>query len=163
MTPDWLRTHAARHVEMIESLDLAAVEKAVAMLADARDRGRIVFACGNGGSAASASHLSVDLGKCASLGRAKRFRVVSLVENVAWITAIANDAGYENVFVEQMAGLASPGDVLVAISVTGSSPNVVKAAEYGSALGMTIVALTGPAGGRLAELADHVFGAYESP
>jgi len=156
MVKSWLQEYLRRHEEMVQSLDLDAVASVIKVLADARDREARVFVCGNGGSAATASHLSVDLGKGASLGRSRRFKVISLNENVAWMTALANDTGYENVFAEQMANQARAGDVLVAVSVSGNSPNVVKALEQASGLGMTTVALTGRRGGRAAELADHV-------
>jgi D-sedoheptulose 7-phosphate isomerase len=155
MIDNWLREYVGRHQQVIQAIDLKAVEEVIALVAGAREAGARIFVCGNGGSAASASHLSVDLGKGASVGRARRFNVVSLNENVAWMTALANDLGYENVFVEQMAAQASPGDLLIAISVSGNSPNVVRAAEYARSHGMVTVGLVGSPGGRLAELADH--------
>lgn len=150
----WLERYVQEHVRAIESVDLDQVAQAVEVLRAARDQGRTIFVCGNGGSAASASHLSVDLGKGASLGRAMRFRIVSLNENTAWLTALGNDVGYERVFVEQLANQAAPGDVLLTMSVSGNSPNVIKAVEYARQLGMTTIGLCSRRGGTLAQLAN---------
>ena len=94
-----------------------------------------MFLCGNGGSAALASHLAVDLGKGCSRNRPKRFRVLSLNDNMPWLTALANDVSYEDVFVEQLRNFAQPGDVLLAISSSGNSKNILKAVEYANQTG----------------------------
>lgn len=156
MIRNWLQQYVRTHVEMVQALDVAGVEKIVAVLAEALRSGHGVFVCGNGGSAASASHLSVDLGKGASLGRGKRFRVHSLNENTAWITALGNDVGYENIFAEQLANLASSGDVLLAMSVSGNSPNIIKAVQYANDHGLTTIGLCSSSGGKLAQMAQVV-------
>ena len=113
-----------------------------------------VFLIGNGGSAANASHFAQDLSKgtLSRRGASRRFRAVSLTDNVSFITALANDEGYERVFVEQLAGLGRPGDVLLALSGSGNSPNVLRAVEYANEHGITTVGLTGLDGGRLGDL-----------
>lgn len=156
MAQEWLGQYVAAHVEAVQRLDLHSVQPVLEVLSAARQAGRKIFICGNGGSASIASHLSADLGKGASLGRDKRFQVVSLNENVAWMTALANDTGYENVFAEQMANLAAPGDVLIALSVSGNSPNIVKAVELANAGGLITIGLCGATGGKLSQLARHV-------
>ena len=122
---------------------------------------RFVFVIGNGGSGANASHLSEDLGKC-TLRRADydndeipRLKILSLTDNTSYITAWANDEGYERVFVEQLKNLASPGDVLIAISGSGNSPNIVRAVEWANRKGMVTVGCTGYSGGKLRQIAQR--------
>jgi len=111
--------------------------------------------CGNGGSAATASHLAVGLGKDGSWGRDERFRVIALTDNVAWLTALANDTDYSQVFVEQLKNHAQRGDVLVAFSASGNSPNVLRATEWANQNGLVTVAITGRSGSPLGRLAGH--------
>ncbi len=138
----------------MDSLDLGDIEKLISMAAEAREKGQNVFVFGNGGSAATSSHIAVDLGKGASLGREKRFKVISLADNVPWMTALGNDIGYESVFAEQLKNFAKRGDLVVAISGSGNSPNVIRAVEYAKGVGCRTVGLTGSPGGKLRELAD---------
>ena len=98
---------------------------------------------GNGGSGASASHAAGDLNKGVSYGREKRFRVISLNDNLATLTAYANDVSYVDVFVEQLKNFLRPGDLVIAISGSGNSPNVLKAIEYANQQGAITVGLTG--------------------
>ena len=131
------------------------IARVIQLVVQARDSGQAVFTCGNGGSAANASHFAVDLGKGASLGQPRRFRAVSLTDNVPMITALANDLSYDDVFVEQLAGLASPGDLLLAMSVSGNSPSVVKALEWAGQHELVTIGLGSRRRGKLAELAAH--------
>ena len=130
------------------------LDAAVDVLLDARARGATVFFCGNGGSASTASHFACDLGKNTAHPRRGRFRTVALTDNVAALTAWGNDHGYDRVFVEQARTLMRAGDVLVAISGSGNSPNVLRAVEYARSLGNRVIGLIGFAGGRLKDLAD---------
>ena len=114
-----------------------------------------VFVIGNGGSAATASHMACDLGKNTIKANVPRFRIMSLTDNTPLLSALANDVGYSFVFAEQLVNLVQPGDVLVAISASGNSPNVVEAMRYSRARGATVVALLGFDGGEAAELADE--------
>jgi len=156
MTPplNIARDYVGRVRELLGGLDLAAVAAAAAVLLDAYEKRRTVFVCGNGGSAANASHLAADLGKNTVATGRPRLRVLSLNDNMAWFSALANDLGYENVFVEQIGNLLQAGDVLIALSASGNSPNVVRAAEFARAHGGRVLALTGFNGGRLRDLAD---------
>jgi D-sedoheptulose 7-phosphate isomerase len=132
------------------------ITRAAAIIAGALATGHLVMVCGNGGSAAEASHFACDLGKGTRRDGPPTFHVVSLTDNVPLLTAWANDSGYERVFAEQLTALARPGDLLVAISASGNSPNVVAAIDAARSCGMAVVGLTGRSGGRLAQMADVV-------
>jgi len=136
--------------EILAKLDRGQIAKFIDALLDAQRRGATVFFLGNGGSAATASHFQNDLTRW----RENPMRVVSLTDNVAVLTAIGNDYGYEQVFRMQLENLLLPGDLVVAISVSGNSPNVIHAMEYASSKGAITVGLTGFDGGRLATMVD---------
>ena len=141
----------------LQSVDPAAVDAWIDRLSRARAEGATVFVCGNGGSAATASHFATDIGKGASYGKPVRFRAVALTDSMSTITAYANDVGFEIVFAEQLRNLAKPGDVLVTISGSGSSPNIIRVIEVAHELGVDVVALTGFSGGKSGPMADiHV-------
>ena len=139
---------------VIESLDLSQVETATAWLRQARDENRQVFTCGNGGSASTASHFVTDLVKGASYGHERRFRIQALTDSLSTITAYANDVSFDAIFAEQLKNHAAPGDLVLCISGSGNSPNVLAAAQTARQLGCRIIALTGRDGGKLAPLAD---------
>lgn len=126
-----------------------ALDRAVALLRDARGRGATIFFCGNGGSASTASHFACDLGKNTVHPTLGRFRTIALVDNLPAVTAWGNDSGYDQIFVEQARNLLRPGDVLVAVSGSGNSPNVLRAAEYARELGCEVIGLIGFEGGAL--------------
>jgi D-sedoheptulose 7-phosphate isomerase/D-glycero-D-manno-heptose 1,7-bisphosphate phosphatase len=147
---------AARAARTIDWLE---VERASAMLAAAYTRGNHVYSCGNGGSAAIANHLQCDHVKGVRTGTDLTPRVVSLSSNVELLTAISNDIGYEDVFSYQLQSQAKPGDVLIAISSSGRSPNIVRALSWARENGLRSIALTGFGGGNaraIAEVAIHV-------
>ena len=141
-------------LEAIDKIDLAAVETAIGWLCEARDAGRQIFVCGNGGSASTSSHFVCDMVKGASYKRANRFRIMALTDGLPTITAYSNDVGYDAVFVEQLKNFARPGDIFMAISGSGNSPNVVRAMQYAGEIGCQTIALTGRDGGRLGKLAQ---------
>jgi len=141
----------------IEGVDNDAVSAWIDRLVRARSEGATIFVAGNGGSAATASHFATDLGKGASYGKDERFRVVALTDSMSTITAYANDFSYDVVFAEQLRNIGGPGDVLVTISGSGSSPNIIAVIETAKELGIDVVALTGFDGGSSGPLADiHV-------
>lgn len=113
-----------------------------------------IFLCGNGGSAATASHMANDLNKFTAVQGKPRFRAISLTDNVPVMTAIGNDLSYADIFVEQLRNLMQRGDILIAISASGNSANVVKAAEYARRNGAVVIGFCGRPGGRLAEIAN---------
>ncbi len=158
VTTDYVRSYLDRLSAVLKSIDPEQVSRVGALLCAARAEGRHVFICGNGGSAATSSHIAVDLGKGASRNRDKRFRVISLTDNVPWMTALGNDLSYDDIFVEQLKNFAERGDVLLAISGSGNSKNVLKAVEYANQVGCRTVGLSGFAGGKLKNLVtDHVW------
>jgi D-sedoheptulose 7-phosphate isomerase len=154
-----LADYASRYTvylsELLAQLDCEAIERVGLLLEDARHAGSTIFLIGNGGSASTASHLANDLGLGPRVRGGHAYRAHSLTDNVAFMSAAGNDLGYETIFVEQLKTLMRPGDVVVAISASGNSPNVVKALEYAKQLGATTIALTGFDGGRLRQLADE--------
>ena len=148
-------------LRVIQGIDLEKIGQVIQVLADARDAGRHIFVCGNGGSASTASHFTCDMVKGASFNRSKRFRIMALTDSLPTLTAYSNDVSYECVFVEQLKNFAEPGDVVIAISGSGNSPNVLRALEYANASGCYTIALTGRDGGRLGPLAKlHVCAAH---
>jgi D-sedoheptulose 7-phosphate isomerase len=136
----------------IDTIDLERVGAAIDLLAQAREHGRRIFICGNGGSASTASHFATDMVKGASFGYPKRFRIMALTDSLPTITAYSNDVNYECVFVEQLKNFAEPGDVLIAVSGSGNSPNVLRAVEYANSIGCQTIGLSGRDGGALGKL-----------
>jgi D-sedoheptulose 7-phosphate isomerase len=156
MTPmylDFAADYKTKLTGALDAIDLDAVSQAIAILARARDKGRHIFVCGNGGSGSTASHFVCDMVKGASFNRETRFRIMALTDSMPTITAYSNDVSYDCVFVEQLKNFAQPGDVVMAISGSGNSPNVIKALEYANQAGCTSIALTGRDGGKLGPLA----------
>ena len=136
------------------SVDRARIEEAAAIVARAHRDGAAIFACGNGGSAAIANHLACDHCKGVATDTQLRPRVHSLSANVELLTAIANDIGYADVFAYQLRKLARPGDVLVSVSASGDSENIVRALDAAKSGGMQAIAMTGFKGGASAKVAD---------
>lgn len=140
--------------KVLKDIDVNEIAGFAKTLLDARERGATVFFIGNGGSAATASHFANDL----SIGTNsydKPFRVMSLTDNVAILTAIGNDFGYGDIFVRQLRVLAKPGDVLVGISASGNSPSILNAFEHARGAGIKTVALTAFDGGKMKGMADE--------
>lgn len=138
----------------IDAIDLGRVSEAIQTLRLARDAGRTIFVCGNGGSAATASHFVCDILKGASFNRDARFRIMALNDSLPTLTAYANDVTYDCVFVEQLKNFAQAGDVVIAISGSGNSPNVLRAIEYANSLGCRTIGLTGRDGGQLGPMSQ---------
>lgn len=134
---------------LIRRVDLDALERVVDRLRVARDAGRLVYIAGNGGSSATATHWTNDLAKATKRSGRAPMRVICLSDNTALLTALGNDEGYERVFAGQLESLARPGDVLIVISASGSSPNLVAAVELAHARGLITIGLLGFDGGRL--------------
>jgi D-sedoheptulose 7-phosphate isomerase/D-glycero-D-manno-heptose 1,7-bisphosphate phosphatase len=151
--------YAEETARAVRSIEPAALDRAAAILLDAYTRGAGVFSCGNGGSASIANHAQCDHVKGVRTTTDLAPRVVSLDANVELLTAIANDLGYENVFAYQLQSQSGPGDVLIAVSSSGRSPNIVRALQWAGDHGLRTIALTGFGGGdarAVAEVAIHV-------
>lgn len=152
----WLSNYVAAQHRALDSVPLDSVAAMVETLRQAWHEDRQIFAIGNGGNASSASHFATDLGKGASDALSKRFRIMTLADNVAWLTALGNDYAYDEVFSRPLANFARPGDVLIAGSVSGNSPNLVKAFEWAKANGLKTIGLVGAKRGKIAELSDQL-------
>jgi len=152
----WISEYVKAQKAALDSIPVAAVAQLIEKLRKALQENRQIFVFGNGGSAANASHFVTDLGKGASDKIGKRFRCLSLNDNVSWMTALGNDYSYEDVFVRQLMNFANSGDLALAMSVSGSSPNVVRAMEWAKTTGMQTIALVGGKRGKLAEIAEQV-------
>jgi D-sedoheptulose 7-phosphate isomerase len=146
-----------RVCEEVRRLDRDQVEALSDLIDQAYRDGRFVFIIGNGGSGANASHLCEDLAKCTlrDFEHQRRLKVLSLTDNTPWVMAVANDISYSAIFLEQLKNLASPGDLLLAISGSGNSPNILRAVEWANANGLETVGITGFGGGKLRPLARH--------
>lgn len=140
---------------VLSRLDNRIIEGFAQILAVAWRGNRTVFCCGNGGSAANAAHFVADLTKLTAPARGRRLRAVALTDNVSALSAIANDMCYDEIFAEQLRTFMSAGDVLVAFSTSGSSPNVLRAVEYADRAGAVTIAVTGRHGARLQGVARH--------
>ncbi|MDW9441442.1 SIS domain-containing protein [Sinorhizobium meliloti] len=151
----------------LAQIDTDAVQEAIQMLRTVRDAGGTVFVAGNGGSAATASHWVNDLGKATKRSGRQPIRVMGLTDNVSWMTALGNDEGYERIFAGQMENFAKPGDVLIVISASGNSLNLVRAVELARERRVATIGIVGFDGGTLKELVDQPVwvrsekGAYE--
>lgn len=153
--------YLARCAAEFEKLDFNVIETLGREIYDAYEDGRFVFICGNGGSGSNSSHLCEDLGK-STLDRKdftndamKRLKVLSLTDNTPYILAWGNDEGFDRIFVEQLKNFASPDDVLIAISGSGNSANILRAVDWANAKGMRTWGITGYSGGTLAKTAHH--------
>ena len=152
---DWINRYLQQQKAALDSIPQEAVARLVDRFRAALAEDRQIFVFGNGGSAANASHFITDLGKGASDKVGRRFRCLSINDNVSWLTALGNDYAYEDVFVRQLENYARPGDFVLVMSVSGNSPNVVKAVEWCKRAGVFTAALVGAKRGRLAEIADE--------
>lgn len=139
-------------LSVLPKIDTDQVEKAIGVIRDARDADKMVFSCGNGGSADIASQMVVDIVKGASYQKAKRIKMLGLTDSVGTVMAYANDVDYGCVFVEQLKNWAGEGDVLIAISGSGNSENVLRAVEYANEVGTTTIGLTTGEGGKLKDM-----------
>lgn len=141
--------------KVIESLNVDEINETMNALLDCYNRGGTVYTCGNGGSASTASHMVCDFGKGTCYELDKKFHFVCLNDNIPTIMAIANDDSYENIFVYQLKDKLSKNDILLAVSGSGNSHNIVKAADYAKEVGAKIIGMTGYNGGKLMKMADY--------
>ena len=149
-----IETYLEQEIDILKRIDVSAVNEVLNLLEAGMKREATIYVFGNGGSAATASHFQNDFNKGVSEHIDKKFRFLCVNDNIATIMAVANDIGYEEVFRFQLQGKIKKGDILMAISGSGNSPNVINAVEYGKKQGCKVVGLTGYSGGRLKELSD---------
>lgn len=152
----WMDDYIEAQKSALDSIVVGEVAGLIAIFQTALREERQIFVFGNGGSAANASHFITDLGKGASDAIGKRFRCLSLNDNASWMTALGNDCAYEEIFVQQLRNFGREGDVAMALSVSGDSPNVVRVIEWARENGLRTVALVGRRRGRLGDLAETV-------
>ena len=154
-----MREHISNYIEKLKSaLDNISAEEIVdftKILKNALDNEKMIFIMGNGGSAAFASHFACDFNKGVSWNKEKKFRIICLNDNREIMMAYANDISYEEIFVGQLKNFLSKGDVVIGVSGSGNSKNVLKAIEYANAFGAVTVGITGYLGGQLKNLAQH--------
>jgi len=155
-----MKTYVSQYLQQqkaaLEAIPVEQVSELIGLFKKALDEDRQIFVFGNGGSGTNASHFVTDLGKSASDKMYRRFRCFSLSDNVSWITAIGNDYIYDDVFLRQLQNYARPGDLVLVMSVSGNSPNIVKAIKWCKENKIHTIALIGAHKGTLAQLADHV-------
>ena len=151
----FIERYIRKLISALESIDTTEISKIILALEKCHERRGTVYVIGNGGSAATASHMANDFGGGLKLRDIRNFKVVSLADNSALCTAIANDVGFENIFYAQLVDEISDNDLLIAISCSGNSPNIVKAIEYADEVGTEIIGLSGFSGGRLKELSTY--------
>ena len=150
-----MRAYIAAEIQALQALNLEEINAALNAILAARERGGTIYTMGNGGSAATASHMVCDFAKGASdaLG-GRKFCFECLSDNTPMVMAIANDLCYEEVFVHQLRGRLKPGDLVIGISGSGNSENVLRAVRYAREMGVPTIGVTGYAGGKLREMAD---------
>ena len=150
-----LEAYRAREIEVYEKLDLVSVNTVMNVLEEARLFGRKIFICGNGGSASTASHFVCDFNKLVPKNQEQKYDFECLSDNAPMMMAIANDFGYDEVFRFMLRDKMKTGDILIGISGSGNSKNVVNAFEYAKEIGGTIIAIVGYNGGKIKAMADY--------
>src|SRR3954447_12743565 len=153
---DYLQNYVREQRSALDSIPVDQVESVIDDFRKALKEDRQIFVFGNGGSAANASHFITDLGKSSSDKAYRRFRCLSLNDNVSWMTAIGNDYKYDDIFKRQLENYARPNDIVMVMSVSGSSPNLVSAIKWCKENNVYTIALIGGKRGTLSTLADHV-------
>lgn len=150
-----VREYVTSHSRVLEKCDLQAFQAAIDVIAAAFEAGKQIITCGNGGSAYAASHYITDWNKMVNLATGRKFRGMSLCDNLGMVTAFANDVSFDEIFAGQLKAILEPGDLVIAISGSGNSPNVVRAVEYANAAGAETLAVVGYDGGALKRIARH--------
>ena len=153
MMNEWLQNYMDAYKKTLDTVPLHKIHDLILEFAQANKSGKQIFVCGNGGSASNASHLATDITKGASDKMQTRFKCISLNEHISLITAIGNDYSYKDIFKRQLENFAKKGDILLTLSVSGNSPNLVEAVKWANDNGMQTIALLGGKGGLLTDLA----------
>lgn len=154
---NFLQTYANSLIKLIQKIDFHTLEMIIQSLESTIEKKSKIYILGNGGSAATASHMVNDLGAGLRRRGIVNFEVISLADNTPVTTAIANDIGYDNIFYMQLEGLLKKNDVVIAISCSGNSANIIKAVNYAKEIGSQVIGITGFDGGILREVSDISF------
>ena len=149
-----VENYLSRLAKTLQELPREPVQKTIDILREARKNKKMIFLFGNGGSASNTSHIVNDLIKNCRINGQPDFRILSLNENTATMTAYANDYGYDTVFEGQLRSYANPGDVVIAMSTSGNSPNVIKALQAAREMGLITIGFTGTMGGKMKDMVD---------
>ena len=152
-----IRHYLTELQDVLTKVDVNEIAAIADVLHTAYEQGKTILTMGNGGSGATASHMVCDMNKGACFHAEKKFRFISLTDCTPMILALGNDVGFESIFVEQLKAYAQPGDVVLGISGSGNSPNVLRAVEYAKQLGCVTIGAVGFGGGKLKSLVDHCF------
>ena len=155
MTPFTVSNYLIQHQKLAQKLDVESFQKGIEMIRASFESGKKIITCGNGGSASTASHYITDWNKMVNLATGKKFRGLSLCDNIGLITAYGNDLAYEYVFAGQIDALMDEGDLLVAVSGSGNSPNILKAIEAARKAGSNVLGVVGYDGGKMMPMCDH--------
>ena len=155
-TINWIKNYVENQKNVLESLPIDTISDCIHVVRNKYLEGKKIFVFGNGGSASNASHFVTDLGKSSSDLMRNKFNVLSLNDNISWITAIANDYNYNDIYRKQLQNYGSRGDLVITLSVSGNSPNIIEACRWAKTNGIEIMAFTGSGGGLLAKLADKL-------
>ena len=159
---DFKEQYLSESKKIIDRLDRKSIDNAIKVILDAHERNSQIFLAGNGGSASTASHFANDLAKFCSVEGKKRFRVTSLTDNISTITALANDISYNKIFSEQLLNHINKDDLLIVITASGNSPNIIEAVKTAKQHGAKILAFLGFNGGKLKSMADaYVLAEYD--
>jgi len=162
MIEKWIQEYITSQKLNLENFPSKEVTKLIETFRKANIEGKQIFVFGNGGSAANASHFINDLGKSVTGEGIKKFKCRSMNESIAWMTAIGNDFSYEELFCKQLENFTTPGDIILIMSVSGTSPNIIKAVEWSKANGLYVVALIGNKKTPLYSIADQVIPIYDN-
>ncbi len=153
--PFTIKNYLAAHTALAEKINIADMQAGIELIRATFDSEKKIVTCGNGGSASTASHYITDWNKMINLATGKKFRGISLCDNIGLITAFGNDISYDEVFSGQLRAILDEGDLLVAISGSGNSSNILKAVEYANAIGADTLAIVGYDGGKLKSISKH--------
>ena len=159
MQPEtYVRKYLDETLPLVTNLDVRAIAEAIEWIREATTSGKTIFACGNGGSAYIASHMTSEMVKHASVHCPMRFKMICLADNIGTMLSYANDVNFESIFVEPLKNFAQPGDILIAVSGSGNSENVLRAVDYANETGCRTIGLTSAQSGRLKDLAQLTLG-----
>jgi D-sedoheptulose 7-phosphate isomerase len=150
-----IQNYIKQHNAVMDCLNIQEIERAIALITDKSITGKTIAVCGNGGSALAASHYITDWNKMVNLQTGERFRGMCLSDNIGLVTAYANDLSYDDVFSEQVRNLLLPGDLLITVSGSGNSKNVVRATEVANKMGVDTLTICGYDGGQLKTISDN--------